>query len=554
MIPTILAAAVVVSAMCVHGSSSPHGEPGQPARPFVHSVADVSDPLSHGVVGDGLLSVNEAIQLHNRTLLTSQLSLAEQAQLSGAGADISWINIDASWTPTITVERDFDVIVDLPHGCLIQAFNGEAEFDFRGAGVLHGFRAQSNFCNWRNLILTGGRYGIDLQQTDASFGGTVVDNVRFDGQSQWAFAVSGLTANGYGRVLFDRCRFSNTPTAIRCDESGPLRTTVLVAFNTEIAGVATGMDVVLGSGGAALLQLDRVVVSATGTAIDVRRSIGGDRPLSLAITHLRANAAQCLRLQGSPTGASVLDLHMLDLAAVSGGVALDLGPVGSSIAGVIEDSTLSGAVSVAAGQGTAPLAIHNVRLTSGTVVLGSSGAPVTVTASRFDGCAVTTLGTAPVTISDSCLVGGSLQGTIGAVLHLNSTFQGAAVGPNVASVAPMAAAQLGSMNLTPQVATTGGQVTLGADLPAGFFGVFVIGPTLELPIYASPDLHVYLDLGCAITLPGLVVGQQGTAVPIPNDPAFWDTDWVAQLAVLAAIGVSGPALQVPPGRRFTIRQ
>ena len=38
--------------------------------------------------------------------------------------------------------------------------------------VQHGFRATSNYDNWRNLILQGGNYHIDLVQTDASFGGT----------------------------------------------------------------------------------------------------------------------------------------------------------------------------------------------------------------------------------------------------------------------------------------------------------------------------------------------------------------------------------------------
>nr|MBP8301503.1 hypothetical protein [Planctomycetota bacterium] len=54
---------------------------GAPAGPAFHAVADVTDPLSHGVLGDGLLSLNEAIQLHNGTLLWSQLSAAEQSEI-----------------------------------------------------------------------------------------------------------------------------------------------------------------------------------------------------------------------------------------------------------------------------------------------------------------------------------------------------------------------------------------------------------------------------------------------------------------------------------------
>lgn len=519
----------------------------------MHSVADISDPLSHGVIGDGLLSVNEAIQLHNRTLLPSQLSLAEQAQLSGAGSDISWINIDASWTPTITVERDFDVILDFPHGCLIQAFNGEAEIDFRGPALLHGFRSVSNFCNWRNLILRGGNYGIDLQQTDASFGGTVLDNVQFDGQTQFGFAVSGLTTNGYGRVLFDRCKFANMPAAIRCDESGSGRTTVLVGFDIDIRAVMSGIDLLLGSGGAALVQFDRVVIAASGTAVDLRRATLGDRPLTLAITHLRADANRCVRIAGSVAGTTTIDAHMLDLTAAVGGTSLELGPLGTSFAGQIEDTSLRGPVVVAAGTGSSPVLLSNLRMSNGSVTLGSSGASIQVRATRFDNCAVSTLGSSAVAADDSCFLGGTIQGgSAASPLQVQNSFVGAAVGPHVVASSSIAAAQLGSSQITPQVATTGTVLSLSADLPAGYFGLFVIGPTLEAPLYVSPDLHVFLDLANSITVPGVVFGLQSLMVTVPNDPVFWNTDWVVQMAALAGAGVPGSALHVPPGQRFVI--
>src|SRR5262249_3214171 len=106
------------------------GDPPVTSAPAPHSVATVNDPLSHGTLGDGRLSLNEAIQLHNRTLQPGQLSIAELNQLSGFGQDISWINIDGTSVPTITVERDFDVIQDFAHGILIEGFNESVVIDF----------------------------------------------------------------------------------------------------------------------------------------------------------------------------------------------------------------------------------------------------------------------------------------------------------------------------------------------------------------------------------------------------------------------------------------
>ena len=79
---------------------------GHAGPPPFHAVAFVNDPLSHGTVGDGLLSLNEAILLHNGQLAYTALSPAEQQQLSlipgtGSTTDVTWIDIDSANTPVI---------------------------------------------------------------------------------------------------------------------------------------------------------------------------------------------------------------------------------------------------------------------------------------------------------------------------------------------------------------------------------------------------------------------------------------------------------------------
>jgi hypothetical protein len=94
---------------------------GGGAAPVFHAVAFVNDPLSHGQVGDGLLSLNEAILMHNGQLAYTQLSPAEQAQLSlipgtGSTTDVTWIDIDTSNTPVITIQQDLAPVLAHPAG------------------------------------------------------------------------------------------------------------------------------------------------------------------------------------------------------------------------------------------------------------------------------------------------------------------------------------------------------------------------------------------------------------------------------------------------------
>lgn len=551
----VLAAALAVlhggGGVETRGGSSSRPEPAA-ASPFVHSVAEVNDPLSHGIVGDAFLSVNEAIQLHNRTLLPSQLSIAEQLQLSGAGSDIAWINIDASSVPTIVVERDFDVIQDWPHGFLLQGYNGDAEIDFTGPGIQHGFRAASNFANWRNLILRGGPRGIELSQTDASFGGTVLDRVTFTGQSVAGFVGAGTSVGGYGRVLLTGCTFANLPTAVVWDEAANDRTSVFVAFDTQMSGVTNGIDVLLGGGGAAVVQVERVSIEATASALALRRTANGDRATSASLLHLRTRGANGVSIAGAANGATAVDVRGLDVVAQAS--ALALGGLGTGVSGLVEDCRLAGAVGLHA-DGSVGLVGNNLHANGGAVALSSAGAALRVRRTRFLGTQVSVAGGVGVLLEDGSVEGGTVQGNAAATLTLARCYVSpGALGPHTQISAPAGAAGIGQLAVNPFVATAGGTVQLTSEMPTGHVGLFVLGFPAATPLFLDPDLHVYLDLAVAVTLPGVTFGQQTLGVPIPQDPAFWDTQWIVQAAVLAPAGSASPAVHALPPQRFVIRQ
>ena len=164
---------------------------------------------------------------------------------------------------------------------------------------------------------------------------------------------------------------------------------------------------------------------------------------------------------------------------------------------------------------------------------------------------MSTLGSGPIAVAQSCFVGGSLQGTATAPLQLVDSFAGAG-GAHVAQANPLAAPQLGSMAIAPADPQVGTTVVLQADLPPGLAGVFALGFTAPAPAVLGPTLRLYFDLASYVLLPGLYVGQQACPWAIPAASAFVGTDLVAHFAVLPA-GIPAPWLQLPPPRRFVLR-
>ncbi len=534
------------------GSTEP---PCGPPPPLPHAVAFVNDSRSHGLVGDQFLSLNEVIQLHNRTLTFAQLSTPEQWQISGAGQDVAWADIDGSSTPVITIERNLDPIIDFPHGLLIAGVNDRPVLDFTGAGVTTGFVSGSNFVSWRELIVQGGTVGIELTQTDA-IQGTVIDGVDFTGQSVAAVRCTLASPNQNGRVLFTRCTFANAPTAIQLNDTGPGRTAQFYVGDSTMSNVGTGIDVVLGPGGSGRYLLERLVVAASVVGVRFQRpGAAATRAMLLEATHLRVAAPLPCAIAGVAGGPSGVTLRMLDLTRTAGsGPALDLGALGGQITGDVDELKAVGGVNVLTGGTTGALHLLNARVSGGAVTVGSSGGvTIDLRDSRFDLVALGTTGGLPVVAAGCCLVGGSAQGSAAAPLSFTACHLGANLGPHVTASGTLASPQIGSSAIVPAQPLLGGPLTLQADLPPGFLGIWAMGPTAYFPTIQPPPIHIYMEPSGIVTLPGIYRLQQGLTFGIPNHPGLVGTDWTGQLLVLPDPGVPGPPLALPPGGRFALR-
>lgn len=531
---------------------------GPADAPAFHAVAFVNDPLSHGTVGDGLLSLNEAILLHNGQLPFAQLSPAEQAQLSlipgtGMSTDVTWIDIDGGNTPVITIQQDLAPVLDTTFGLLIKGFGDRPVLDFTGPGISHGLRAPCNSLVVQDIVFAGGPYGIDVVQDDVSGqAGASLHDVRFEGQAQFGLRVTATTANGAGRVILERCEFSNCPAAIQHDESGPGRASIFEAHQVDIVGATTGIDAVLGAGGTTRYTFDRVTVDAALHGIRLVRGPTANRQTFLEGSFVRVRAAHCVLLPCHPAGLTWALLHLWDLRSTGAGHALQLGVPGDALFGELTELTLEGPVGIGTGAGPQPLVLSNLRCKNGAVSLGTSATQLlSVAGSRFDGCAVSTAGSGPVLATGCCFAGGSLGGTAAALLQVNSSYT-AGVGAFVQLTQSLPAAQLGSMSIVPEDVVIGGAVQFLADLPPGLIGLFALGITDPSPTLLGAPFQIYFEPSAYVILPGAYVLNQGYTWNVPASPTFVGTDLTVQLVVLPGAGMQAPWLQLPPGRRFVL--
>ena len=201
------------------------------------------------------------------------------------------------------------------------------------------------------------------------------------------------------------------------------------------------------------------------------------------------------------------------------------------------------------------MSIANNRIKAATLDLGSSGAPVRVSDTILDNVAFNAVGTAPVAIDASRFIGGTANGSVAAPVTVSDSHMGGVAGmANVAVQRPLAAPQIGSMDVTPLDPQIGTNVVWSVDLPPSLAGVWIIGPTSRWPVLSLPQpLHLYFNTALFLSLTPVMRGQTQLPVLIPNDQSFVGGDLFVQLVVVPDPGFAAPSLSLPPGRRFIIR-
>lgn len=539
------------------GSPSPTVSPTSAVGMF-HAIALVNDPMSHGAVGDGLLSLNEAIQLHNGTLLYGQLSATEQGQLSvlpgtGGTTDVSWIDIDGGATDVITIQQDLEPVLDTPAGLLIRGFGERPVLDFGGANLTKGLSVPANSIVIENLIFRGGPFGCDIVQSDASGqAGASFDRVTFDGQAQFGVRVAGGLLGGVGRLVLQDCAFQSVPSAIEYEQLAADRHVIFEMRGCEVHGAVHGMRYSGGTGGTARFTFDRCIVTAAVTGIEIDAVQSSGRPTLVEGNHLRVRAQDCVRIDAASDANTWMQCAMWHLFA-PGGSAFEVGGSGADVFGDLNEIHCEGIVSIMTGGGGQPLKLRNARFVGGAVVLENSAAqPLLWSESRCTNCQVAASGV-PVAVDRCCFVGG-LLGTLpahSAFLVTNSYVESASAAVQISASLP--APQLGSLKVTPDDVAVGSAIQFAVDLPPGLLAVLVLGVVPNAPPIAPAPYYVYVDAMQYVLVPGAYSLQQSYTWNVPAQSQFVGLDFVAQAIVLPVGSTQAPVLQMPPGWRFVLR-
>ena len=455
-----------------------------------HAIALINDPRSHGFVGDDKLSLNEAIRLHNGSLTLAQLSPAEVAQLLG-GSDLSWAELDASITPRITVERDLDVITDSGHGF---GFGGASPVEI-ALGNTRGVYVESNFCDLRNVTLSGGTVGVRLVQTNAFYGSSF-QNVHCRGQRAIAFEVVGSQAAGRTALRFESCTIERVPIGISFTETAAFRTGGIEIFGSVVRDVAQ--------------------------ALSVERGSGGNFELRIELCDLRARQA-----------------------------ALSSGPLRSAGGVTVIHSRLVGSVEVAAG--TDDLGFWDTQISNGALRIASTGALVALERCVLEGVEVFGADSGAWAFEECRFVSGSIDSAegvamFGARCHLSNTRVQASVVWTDMRPGP----QLATCRVMPLIAPLGTSLELRADVPPGFTGLWIVGVASQIPSLIG-NVAVYTFAANASRLPYFEQGSSTRTLTIPVDPGLRDLELCFHLLVAPAPHAVGLPMTTPPGCRVVLR-
>lgn len=525
-------------------------------------TAAVDDPNSHGVVGDSLLSLDEAIRIGNGTLLPSALSPAELARLSGTGPLLGTILIDAAITPAITLQAPLTDLVGPSgvhqhieiHG--MPTVSGVLPV-LQGGAVARVFTFRYYGASLHELRIVGGQIAVDARMphpaTPAAHMAEVMD-CEFTGQTTAAICVHG-TGTDESMLMVTGSTFTNQPLGFLLDDQTAGGMVMIEAERIAMDGVALGCRVLEnGAGGnMSMFNLFRSTFTNGTTLAEQRRSAGGQQQFMFRIVHSAITCSgDVTDIEGSASGLTMFHHHHSDFVAGSGHKAFWVWPRTAQFDIHGSEMHFVGDVAIAANLQSFRVWQQNNRYRDGTVTFDVDGALPNLLWNHYENCTLVVPAAArsPVVVRSSQLVATDVQGAsfLAPVTLQGCWRNGGTLSGFASETGPAPAAFLGTTTVatpTPRVGTT---FTLTADLPFGIALVWDIADSIARPATATEPIRLYGDPSSMIALPGLQVFQSTTTLPIPTTPALAGLEFYAQGIALPLLGQAyAPPFHLPRG-------
>lgn len=489
------------------------------------TVAHVDDPVSPGTLGDGLLSLDEAIRVVNGTLSLSSLSAAERARITGTGVPTG-IEIDAAVTPTITLTRT-PTPLDGPAAGVdvsLRGVGGRPVLDATGRTQALGIH--TSHATVQRLAIRGGRDGVVADaavhfQTGRQI---LLDDLEFSGQSGSAVKLSAAGVMGMTPVMIQHTAFRNLATALEIDDLSQGGAVMTDLEHVSFDGVQLGVDLFSGATGSmTMCRLWRCEMTNSDQLARVRRGPTNDQRIMLMVVagEFETNGDSVDAL-GTSVVETAIHVHHSVFRPAAGRKAFVMGPQDARIDFHVSENVIHGDIDVAEGRLNRRLWAWNNVFRDGTFAVSNQGAPTSFRWNRFENCTIRALPTNSGRFGHSssefhgCTIDG--QSFTGEVHLENCWLGGTTVMGNVTQSSPAPSRWLATTSASTGKPALGGQVDLTLDLPPGMLGVWQLGVSNpRLVLTQEPWREYAFQHGPTLLLPGIYALHTTLRVPVPND-------------------------------------
>lgn len=532
------------------------------------SAAHVNDPTSPGVVGDSLLSLDEAIRLVNGTLAFSALSVAEQAQVAGMPPMLDAIVIDSAMTPVLTLQAPLTEIHGPPgvhHHVEItgHAMPGMPKPTIVGGSHARLFALRTYNASLHGLRLVGGQIGVDARMPHPMAPSSHMAEVmhcEFDGQS-----VAGVRVHGTGTdesmVMLEHCEFTNMPVAFHIDDATTGGMVMVEGEHVHMDGVAVGCHVDEAGVGPqmSMFNLFRSGFHNGQTLARKVRATGSTQPFMFRIVHCEAHCTgNVLDVQGNATGLTMVHHHHSDFVAGPGSHAFRVHPRTAQFDVHGSEMVFDGDVTVAGNLTSPRFWQQNNRYRNGLITIDVDGALPNLLWNQYTNCSIVvpSLARSPVVLRSSELIATPVHGgSFLAPITLTGCLRaGGALSGFASEQQPAPSAFLGTTDVFPATPLVGTGLTLTTDLPFGIGLVWDIADSYARPTTTAEPVRFYGDPSTVVILPAFVLFQSSITVPIPNVPSLAGLEFYAQGISLPLLGQPyAPPFHLPRGQLVRLR-
>lgn len=533
-------------------------------------TATVNDPQSHGVVGDNLLSLDEAIRVANGALMPATLSPAEQARITGSGAMVGTIVVDQMVTPMITLQAPLSDLTGMGMGHHVEIMGmfmpmpGMSMLPvILGGAQPRVFTLRTHDCAIHGLRIVGGQVAVDAKMAMATAMGMPMAEVmdcELVGQT-----VAGVKVHGVGMdesmLMLENVSFANMPLGILIDDQVQGGESMVEAEHCSMDGVQLGCRVLEGGIGArmSMLYWFRSTFTNGATFTEKRRLPTSTQQFMYRIVHSDlVCTGNVMDVEGGPNGLTMVHHHHGDFVAGAGQKAFWVWPRTAEFDIHGSEMTFVGDVAVTANLASMRVWQQNNVFRNGTVTYDVDGALPNLYWNRFENCALVVPAAArsPVALRQCEFANTTVNGaSFLAPVTMQGCFRsGGSMTGFASETNPAPGRFLGVGTVSPAEPMLGANLTFQTDLPAGVMAMWDIAFCYARPTTTMEPVRYYGDPNNVAILPVLATGQTTTVVGIPTTAALVGMEFYGQSVAFPQSGQPWmPPYHLPRGQRITPR-